>query len=213
MTKEQLVVFVKNLIPGTVKTRLAEDIGMDLAMEVYKELVANTSEVTDKVTVDKAVYYSEYVELYDFFNDETYQKHIQQGDDLGQRMLNAFFDSIEDGYEKVVLIGSDIPDISKKIIDDAFAKLEDHDVVVGPAEDGGFYLIGMKNAHKALFEDKTYSHPKVYEELIETIEDVGMSYATTKTLFDLDTKGDMKKAGIQIVYEDNDEDSDIHDSN
>jgi rSAM/selenodomain-associated transferase 1 len=207
MSKQQLIVFVKNLIPGTVKTRLADEIGTDLALEVYKNLVMNTSEITDKLKMDRAIYYSEYVELYDFFDDEVYSKHIQEGDDLGQRMLNAFFDGIEDGYEKVVLIGSDIPDISKKIIEDAFAKLDDHDVVVGPAEDGGYYLIGMKNAHKQLFEGMEYSQPNVFQDLVDEIESSGMKYATTQTLFDLDTKADMKKAGIQIVYEEEDEDS------
>ncbi len=210
MTKELLIVFVKNLIPGTVKTRLAEEIGMDLAMEVYKELVLNTSDVTDKVKVDKAVFYSEYVEMYDFFDDEKYQKHIQQGNDLGTRMLNAFYDGVEEGYEKVVLIGSDIPEISKKVIDDAFKKLDKEDVVVGPAEDGGYYLIGMKDVHPALFENKEYGHNKVLEELISSINESDLSFATTQKLFDLDTKDDMKKAGVKIVYEE-DDDSGIDD--
>ena len=142
MTDNNLIIFVKNLIPGTVKTRLAEDIGMDLAMEVYKELVANTS---------------------------------------------------------------DIPEISKKIIDEAFKKLDDHDVVIGPAEDGGYYLIGMKDDHKSLFENKEYGTNKVYKELVEAIKEAELSYTTVDTLNDLDTKADMKKAGIKIVIEDEDE--------
>lgn len=203
MNSNQLIVLVKNLIPGTVKQRLAKEIGEDLAMEVYKELVSYTAEITDKVKdVDKVVYYSQYVELWDFFSDEKYQKKIQEGNDLGQRMLNAFYDSFEDGYSKAVLIGSDIPDISKAVITEAFAKLDDHDVVIGPAEDGGYYLIGMKDAHKELFEDLEYGHNKVYHELVEAAENKGLKIATVKTLFDLDTKADMKKAGIEIVVED-----------
>ncbi len=202
MSKELLVVFAKNLLPGTVKTRLAADIGMDLAMEVYKELVAYTAEVADKVKTSKAVYYSEYVELYDFFHDEKYSKHIQEGNDLGQRMLNAFYDAFEGEYDKMVLIGSDTPDISKKIIDEAFQKLDDHDAVVGPAEDGGYYLIGLKQAYPQLFEGKEYSHDKVLEELLEEAEELELKVAQLKTLFDVDTKADMKKAGIEIVYED-----------
>jgi hypothetical protein len=205
MSKNLLAVFVKNLIPGTVKTRLAEDIGMDMAMEVYKELVSYTSEVTDKIKTDKAVYYSEYVELWDFFNDEKYTKHVQQGNELGQRMLNAFYDAFEEEYDKMVLIGSDIPDISKKIIEEAFEKLDDHDLVVGPAEDGGYYLIGAKHAVPSLFEGKEYGHDKVLEELLAEADNIGMKTAKVQTLFDLDTKADMKKAGIQIVYEDDPE--------
>ncbi|MFT7018501.1 MAG: rSAM/selenodomain-associated transferase 1 [Cyclobacteriaceae bacterium] len=197
-----------------VKTRLAKDIGQDMAMEVYKELVSFTAEISDKVkNVDKAVYYSLYVEMWDFFNDEKYQKSIQQGNDLGQRMLNAFYDAFEEGYEKVVLIGSDTPDISKKLIIEAYAKLDDSDVVVGPAEDGGYYLIGMKDAHKELFEGMTYSHADVYQELMETAEDMSLKVSTIQTLFDIDTVDDMKKAGIEIVDgEHDDEDpADEHD--
>lgn len=206
MTDNQLIVFVKNLIPGTVKTRLAKDIGQDMAMEVYKELVSYTSEVTDKVKdTDRVVYYSQYVELWDFFNDEKYQKSLQEGKDLGQKMLNAFYDAFENGYLKAVLIGSDTPDLSKKIIMEAFKQLDDHDVVVGPAEDGGYYLIGMKDAHKELFEDRTYSHDKVLEELLEAAEDKDLKVAQLETLFDLDTKADMKKAGVEIVTEEEDD--------
>jgi hypothetical protein len=214
MNNNQLIVFVKNLIPGMVKTRLAKDIGQDMAMEVYKELVSFTAEISDKVKdVDKAVYYSLYVEMWDFFNDEKYQKSIQQGNDLGQRMLNAFYDAFEEGYEKVVLIGSDTPDISKKLIVEAYAKLDDSDVVVGPAEDGGYYLIGMKDAHKELFEGMTYSHADVYQELIEAAEDMSLKVSTIQTLFDIDTVDDMKKAGIEIVDGEHEEEdpADEHD--
>jgi rSAM/selenodomain-associated transferase 1 len=216
MNDNQLITFVKNLIPGTVKTRLAKDIGQDLAMEVYKELVSYTSDITDKVKeVDKVVYYSQYVEMWDFFSDEKYQKKVQEGNDLGQKMLNAFYDSFEDGYSKAILIGSDIPDLSKKVIVEAFEKLDDHDMVVGPAEDGGYYLIGLKDAHKELFEDMEYGHDKVFEELMDAAEDKNLKVATVKTLLDLDTKEDMKKAGIEIVVEDEEDEysADMDDPN
>ncbi len=211
MSNDRLIIFVKNLIPGTVKTRLAEDIGMDMAMEVYKELVANTAEITDKVKVDKAVYYSEYVELWDFFHDEKYTKHIQEGNDLGQRMLNAIYDAFEEGYDKAVLIGSDIPEISKKVINSALEKLEDHDLVVGPAEDGGYYLVGMKEAHQKLFEGKSYSHDKVLSELLDSAEEIDLKTFQLPTLLDVDVKADMKKAGIQIVYEEDEDSGDFPD--
>ncbi|MDH5608639.1 MAG: TIGR04282 family arsenosugar biosynthesis glycosyltransferase [Cyclobacteriaceae bacterium] len=208
MSKNLLIVFVKNLIPGMVKQRLAKDIGTDLALEVYKELVANTAEVAQSVKdVDKAVYYSEYVEMWDFFDGDHFQKHLQEGNDLGQRMLNALYDAFENGYEKVVLMGSDIPDISKKILQEAFQQLDNKDVVIGPAEDGGYYLIGMKDAHAPLFEGKTYSHGNVLAEVREAIDEEGLEWSELKMLFDLDTKEDMDRAGIKIVYEEEDEDT------
>lgn len=202
MSKNLLVVFVKNLIPGSVKTRLAKDIGTDMAMEVYKELVSYTSEITDKVDTLKAVYYSEYVEMWDFFNDEKYTKHLQEGKDLGQKMLNSFYDAFENDHDKMVLIGSDIPDLSKKVINDAFKKLDDNDLVVGPAEDGGYYLIGMKKPHESLFEGMEYGTDRVLSDLLEEADNLSLKVAQTDMLFDLDTVADMKKAGIEIIYED-----------
>jgi len=118
------MVFVKNLIPGKVKTRLAKDIGMDGAIDVYKELLDYTAEVAGKIESDKGVYYSEYVELYDDWINEQYQKHVQEGEGLGDRMLNAFTNAFGNGYSKVVIIGSDSLEITKDHIDKAFIDLD-----------------------------------------------------------------------------------------
>lgn len=210
MSKNLIIVFVKNLIPGTVKTRLAEELGMDTAMEIYKEMVAYTAEVVDRVKhADKAVYYSEYVEKYDFWDDEKYQKHIQQGNDLGQRMLNAFYDALEQDYEKIILVGTDCFQITAEIIQQGFDKLDSNDFVVGPADDGGYYLIGMKKLLASLFEGKTYGHKNVYTELIEDIEDADLSYAELPRLVDIDVPEDLKKSGIEIVFEDPDEEDEL----
>ena len=207
MSKDVVAVFVKNLIPGTVKTRLAKDLGMDLAMEVYKELVGITAQATDFVKVDKCVYYSEYVELEDKFDDEKYNKHIQEGKELGQRMQNAFYDAFEAGYDKMILIGSDVPDISSEIIEAGFKQLDKNDIVIGPSEDGGFYLIGMKIAHENLLSHQNYGHDEVLENLLEEVESRDLSVARLKELIDIDTQEDMKKAGIEIVFE---EDEDLN---
>ena len=207
MSKDVVAVFVKNLIPGTVKTRLAKDLGMDLAMEVYKELVGITAQATDFVKVDKCVYYSEYVELEDQFDDEKYNKHIQEGKELGQRMQNAFYDAFEAGYDKMILIGSDVPDISSEIIEAGFKQLDKNDIVIGPSEDGGFYLIGMKIAHENLLSHQNYGHDEVLENLLEEVESRDLSVARLKELIDKDTQEDMKKAGIEIVFE---EDEDLN---
>ena len=207
MSKDVVAVFVKNLIPGTVKTRLAKDLGMDLAMEVYKELVGITAQATDFVKVDKCVYYSEYVELEDQFDDEKYNKHIQEGKELGQRMQNAFYDAFEAGYDKMILIGSDVPDISSEIIEAGFKQLDKNDIVIGPSEDGGFYLIGMKIAHENLLSHQNYGHDEVLENLLEEVESRDLSVARLKELIDIDTQEDMKKACIEIVFE---EDEDLN---
>ncbi len=204
-----LMVFVKNLIPGTVKTRLAEDIGMDAAMDVYKELLDYTAEVANKVEVDKGVYYSEYVELYDDWDNDKYEKHVQEGPGLGEKMLHAFTAAFEKGYHKVVIIGSDNLEIEKKHIDQAFVELNKHDVVFGPAADGGYYLLGLNNIFPALFEEKNYSHEHVLNEAIDEVEKFGMTYKLLDQLHDVDTMEDLKRAGYEIIYEDDPEDDGV----
>ena len=202
MESNYLMVFVKNLLPGTVKTRLAKDIGMDAALDVYKELLNYTAEVADEVSGDKGVYYSQYVELYDDWITEKYQKHVQEGAGLGERMLKAFTDAFEKGYEKIVVIGSDCLEITKKHIEEAFKELDKVDVVLGPANDGGYYLLGLNNIFPALFENKDFSHEHVLNEALDEIEKFGMSFKLLEPLNDVDTMEDLKRAGYEIVYED-----------
>lgn len=210
MKKSYLMVFVKNLLPGTVKTRIAKDIGMDAALEVYKELLNYTAEVVDKVDgekVDKGIYYNQYVELYDDWDSEKYQKHVQVGNTLGEKMLNAFTEAFERGYERVVIIGSDTLEIEASHIHKAFSSLDKNDVVFGPAEDGGYYLLGLNNIFPALFEEKDYSHEHVLNEAIDEVEKFGMSFELLDKLHDIDTMEDLKRAGYEVIYED-DEDQD-----
>ena len=205
MSKEVLSIFVKNLIPGTVKKRLAKDLGIDLAIEIYKKLVGITAEATDILEINKCVYYSDYIESNDQFDDAKYQKHIQEGKDLGQRMQNCFYDAFELDFDKMILIGSDTPDITDQIISQGFAELDKHDIIIGPAQDGGFYLIGMKKPHENLLNKRTYGHEKVLNELLDEIENRNLSVFKLPTLIDIDVKDDLKKAGIEIVFEDEDD--------
>ena len=151
MSDRLLMIFVKNLVPGMVKTRLAKDIGVTKALDVYSELVRFTHTVTRKIETDKTVYYSEYVETEDVWNEGDYNRTLQKGKDLGEKMSVAF-DEAFDSYHKVVIIGSDCYTLDAKIIQEAFEQLEENDVVVGPAKDGGYYLLGMRKFLPQLFE-------------------------------------------------------------
>lgn len=203
MIDSLLMIFVKNLIPGMVKTRLANDIGIDRALDVYLALVHHTNRITDKLdTVDKAVYYSEYVEVEDVWDTEKYALTVQKGNDLGERMKIAF-DEAFDSYNKVVIIGSDCYELTPKTIQEAFNKLEEKDLVVGPAEDGGFYLLGMKEYLPQLFEGKEYSTDSVLKELLAQAEEMELTVHQLPTLNDIDTLADLKKTDIQ--WEDVDE--------
>ena len=195
MSDSLLMIFVKNLIPGMVKTRLAEDIGIDKALDVYQELVHHTHKITKKLEVDKAVYYSEYVEIEDIWDNGDFKLTSQKGFTLGEKMSNAF-DEAFDSYNKVIIVGSDCYDLSSKHIKLAFELLEENDVVVGPAKDGGYYLLGMSEYFPQLFQDKEYSTDKVLQEMLEEAEELELSVYKLPELNDVDTLEDLKETNI-----------------
>ncbi|WP_462247844.1 TIGR04282 family arsenosugar biosynthesis glycosyltransferase [Ekhidna sp.] len=195
MSDRLLMIFVKNLIPGMVKTRLAEDIGIDKALDVYQELVRHTHKITKKIEVNKAVYYSEYVEIEDVWDNGDFELTSQKGFTLGEKMSNAF-DEAFDSHNKVIIIGSDCYDLSSKVINTAFELLEENDVVVGPAKDGGYYLLGMNEFFPQLFQDKEYSTDTVLKELLEEAEELELSVYQLPTLSDIDTFEDLKETDI-----------------
>ncbi|MEM7297826.1 MAG: TIGR04282 family arsenosugar biosynthesis glycosyltransferase [Bacteroidota bacterium] len=207
MSDSLLMIFVKNLIPGMVKTRLAEDIGIDKALDVYMELVHHTHKITKKIDVDKSVYYSEYVEIEDVWDNGNFNLTSQKGFTLGEKMSTAF-DEAFDSYQKVVIIGSDCYDLKSSHIKTAFEMLEEHDVVVGPALDGGYYLLGMKEYLPQLFEGKKYSTENVFKELIEEAKELELSVYQLPKLRDIDVLEDLKTTDIdwQNLGEDAQED-------
>ncbi|MDB9922496.1 TIGR04282 family arsenosugar biosynthesis glycosyltransferase [Polaribacter sp.] len=171
MSKNLLLIFTRNPELGKVKTRLAKTIGAEKALAIYKFLLAHTKKVTEKIACDKAVYYSVKVREDDLWNGEIYQKKQQLGEDLGIRMQNAFQDAFSNGYEKVLIVGSDLIDLSEEIIEKGFLQLASNDVVIGPAEDGGYYLLGMKSEHPNVFKNKNWGTSSVREETLNDLKD------------------------------------------
>lgn len=195
MTDSLLMIFVKNLIPGMVKTRLSGDIGILKALEVYQELVYHTHKITRKIEVDKSVHYSEYIEVEDIWSDEHFSHKLQKGNTLGEKMSHAFDEGF-DSYKKVVIIGSDCYDLNSKIIETAFEMLEEHEMVVGPAKDGGYYLLGMNEYFPQLFEGKEYSTESVLKDLLKEAEELRLTVYQLPILSDIDTLDDLKATDI-----------------
>jgi len=171
MSKNLLLIFTRNPELGKVKTRLAKTIGAEKALAIYKFLLAHTKKVTEKIACDKAVYYSVKVREDDLWNGEIYQKKQQLGEDLGIRMQNAFQDAFANGYEKVLIVGSDLIDLSEEIIEKGFLQLASNDDVIGPAEDGGYYLLGMKSVHPNVFKNKNWGTSSVRKETLNDLKD------------------------------------------
>jgi len=186
--KQLLIIFVKNIKLGKVKTRLAKTIGDEGAFEVYTQLVQITEKATQTIDVDTVVYFSDII-----INTKwtTIPKKVQSGNDLGERMYNAFFDGFKQGYESIVLIGSDLPEISAAIILNGFAALEKKEVVFGPAEDGGYYLIGMNFLNSILFENKPWSQPNLLNVTLNELKINNIGFSLIDTLNDIDTFEDL----------------------
>ena len=197
MSENLIIIFVKNIELGKVKTRLAKTIGNQEAVEVYKLLVQKTEEATKKLSVNKHIYFSDNVISTEWINDF---KTVQKGHDLGERMKNAFKDGFEKGYKNIILIGSDLPEISETILVNAFEALKTKDTVFGPAKDGGYYLVGMKQLHEKLFDNIPWSTTKVFEETLKVLKSQSISLGLLETLNDIDTFEDLKKSSIYKTY-------------
>ncbi|MCF8258140.1 MAG: TIGR04282 family arsenosugar biosynthesis glycosyltransferase [Flavobacteriales bacterium] len=191
-----LIIFIKNPVLGRVKTRLAATIGDGPALEVYHRLLAITRSAALGAACTRHLYYSDSVELEDDWNPDAFHKHVQQGNDLGERMMNAFAGVFAQGAAKAVIIGSDCPEIFSAIIDDAFVALDDHDVAVGPAKDGGYYLLGMRALHPEFFRNKHWSTGLVLSDTIADASKSQLRVSTLPMLSDLDDEADLKHSGL-----------------
>lgn len=188
------MIFIKNPRKGTVKTRLAQTVGEAKALSIYNELLQLTKSVADQIKVHRQVWYSQFIDNDDLWPESKYTKQVQQGDDLGQRMKEAFRKAFADGNKKAVIIGSDCAQLEPKIIRSAYRQLEDRQVVIGPARDGGYYLLGMSEFYPALFDRKKWSSPSVFNDTIRQLKDQDIAYRLLPTLNDIDTEADLQQS-------------------
>lgn len=193
-----LILFVRNPELGKVKTRLAASVGNEQALRVYKLLLNHTHTITAGLNCTKYVYYAEDVMPVDLWDKGNFKKAVQSGNDLGERMFNAFQSAFDDGYQKVVIIGSDCFQLSTELIISAFDALTQYDAVIGPAEDGGYYLLGLKTLVPAIFKEKTWSTNSVCHDTIKDIESLNLSYKLLPTLNDVDEAADLQRSNILL---------------
>lgn len=191
MTKDSLIIFTRNPELGKVKTRLAKAIGNEKSLRIYKYLLSHTESVSRGINALKTVYYSVKIRSNDIWNDEHYKKNIQIGNDLGERMYNAFKEQFNNDFEKVLIIGSDLPKLSEDIINNGFNALQNHDVVLGPAQDGGYYLLGLKNPLKTIFKNKHWGGDSVLKDTLTELNE--NSVFMLEELNDIDTFDDLKQ--------------------
>jgi rSAM/selenodomain-associated transferase 1 len=191
MNKRLVLIFAKQARKGKVKTRLVKTIGDEKALEIYLELLQHTAKEIAEVKADRWVCYSPEIEENDAFSDSIFEKKQQTQGDLGERMLTAFKDGFKAGYQSIVLVGSDIYELQTTIIEAAFEVLESKEVVFGPAKDGGYYLVGLRQAIPSIFLNKKWSHAEVLAEALKELEKGNYSYKLVDQLNDIDYEKDL----------------------
>jgi len=190
MTDKALIIFTRNPELGKCKTRLAKSIGDKQALNIYKYLLQHTANIAKQVNVERFVFYSENIQQNDIWNNSFFTKKLQVGNDLGERMENAFKTLLSQGFKKVIIIGSDLLDLDKNLINKAYLKLEENDVVIGPSEDGGYYLLGTKSHNKNIFKNKDWGTETVRKDTLKDLKN--NSVYLLKELNDIDTFEDMQ---------------------
>ncbi len=192
--REALIIFARKPVAGKVKTRLAAAVGEETALRIYIRLLTHTREVAMGAGCDVHVFLTEPpADL--FWQDFTLD--LQAEGDLGLKMHDAFVQLFAAGYQHVIIIGSDCPDLQASHVQQAFGALAAHDAVIGPAADGGFYLLGMRQMHSNLFRNKSWSTEKVFAETIADLRDAGLSYAVLPQLRDVDEVADLPEGWLE----------------
>ena len=186
MNDSKLIIFARPPVLGTVKQRLASQVGPEKALQVYTRLLNHTLQVAEDCGVSFTLYST------NPYHNFTPNYKIQSGKNLGERMFNAIKSELDtETSTQVCLIGSDTVEINAEILKISFSNLLQNDLVIGPAKDGGYYLIGMKKAYPELFVNIDWSTPKVLEQTLTKANHLGLKSHLLQELSDVDTDEDL----------------------
>lgn len=186
-----MIIFVKAPRPGSVKTRIAKTTGPDRACTIYRELVGVVLERCSSIQ-NVELWYSPADALDEIkpWLRESWKGQEQGTGDLGLRLERAFASAFASGAERVVIIGSDCPEIRSGDVRQAWKELKSHDVVIGPAVDGGYWLIGLKVTHAELFREIPWSSDQVLAQTLARARSLGLRIQLLRILSDVDTEED-----------------------
>lgn len=193
-----LILFAKYPQPGKIKTRLAAKIGDAQALELYKRFLTDKRTLFDHLSCARMINYAPNTKTAaDYFAHLFSRDSVmwpQHGDDLGERMNNAFLHGFEQNVERLLLVGSDSPQLSARIVHQAFDLLKENDVVLGPSTDGGYYLIGFKKDGftQAAFETISWSTAHVLKQTTTALKAANRTFGLLPELTDVDVVEDLK---------------------
>jgi hypothetical protein len=196
--KRTLILFIRNPELGKVKTRLAKGVGDEKALAIYQELLRHTRKISRAVSARKLLYYTHFIPEKDEWAEAEFEKRLQAKEgDLGLRMRQAFEEALQSS-KRVLIMGSDCPLLTSEQIEQAFSLLEEHPYVLGPAADGGYYLLGMRKPTPELFDRMPWSTDQVADLTLKRIREMGASYGLLPVLPDIDHAEDWEKYGWEF---------------
>lgn len=194
-----LVLFCRAPVPGRCKTRLAADIGPEQAATIYGQMLLHTWNVVQQLDVTPMVYVAEQEDADVVSNLLHVSVTIQDGYSLGDRMYDAVAAARCD-HDAVVVLGSDVPDLQVAHVHTALEYLKTSDVVLGPASDGGYWLLGLHGDFPELFVDIPWSTSDVLHTTTRRCDNLGLSYVLVDTLVDVDTAADLRLTSFAQRY-------------
>ena len=196
-TKEEtaLIVMAKPPIKGKVKTRLAATVGEDEALRIYEALLSVTKQLVSDWHNPLYIWHnSDALPVPGWEDIRVRRHHLQEGSDLGERMAGAF-KTVLARHRAAIIIGTDCPAITPEHLDEAALQLEASDVVIGPAVDGGYYLLGLKDFSPGLFTDIPWSTDRVLQATLDRCHALHLTVHQGPVLRDVDTEGDLEYYG------------------
>lgn len=190
MHNSALVIFVKDP-EGVANKRLTEAIGYQAAIKIQEQLLQHTHFIARQLPVNRYVYCAGYIEADDVWNQGGFQKRLQTGNNFGERLMQVFKEMFAKGYEEVVIIGSDSIDLDTTHIEESFRLLQYYDVVIGPAQDGGYYLLGMRQLFPFLFSHKAWRTPLLLQQTLDDLDSNHIYYHLLPVLSDIDEEKEL----------------------
>ena len=200
--KRCVILFVRLPEKGRVKSRLAQRMDEDLVLRLYENMVLDTIDLLTKGRFPFRICFTP-PDAHDRIREwlgEGDRAFPQAGDDLGDRMENAFEHVFSEGVETALLIGSDIPGLTAEVMEEAFTALLKDEAVIGPASDGGYYLIGFKKGsfEPVIFHDMVWSTRTVFRETMDKLHNESLKVHVLPQLTDVDTVEDLKTLMSQV---------------
>ncbi len=204
MISEQLIIFTRYPAPGKAKTRLIPVLGEEGAANLHRLMtqrtIARALSLQNSRPLSVEIHYtgSSQQLMEDWLGTEIVY-HQQSDGDLGARMLASFQKSFNWGIEKVAIIGTDCPKLKEQILAKAFDALSDKDLVLGPAKDGGYYLIGLRCVIPELFDGIQWGSSEVFADTLAIAQNLGLNIGVLPTLVDIDRPEDLIGLDINIL--------------